>query len=87
MNSVPTRPAQRWASSATARSKLRGPALEGGGDLRRGLVGGEHDPPTPAAQEGGDLVGVGGDRQPQLGGVLDELVLARPRVSSEQTAR
>ena len=67
--------------------EARGSALEGGGDLGRGLVGGEHDPPPPAAQEGGDHVGVGGDRQPQLGGVLDELVLARRRVSSEQTAR
>ena len=34
--------------------EARGPALVGGGDLGRGLVGGEHDPPPPAAQEGGD---------------------------------
>ena len=73
---MPTRPAQRWASSATARSKRGVRPLIGGGDLRRGLVGGEHDPPPPAAQEGGDPVRVGGDRQPQLGGVRDELVLA-----------
>ena len=57
MNSVPTRPAQRWASSATARSKSRSPARVGGGDLRRGLVGGEHDPPPPATEEGRDPVG------------------------------
>jgi hypothetical protein len=34
------------------------------------------DPPlVTAAQEGGDHLGVGGDRQPQLGGVLDGRVL------------
>ena len=80
VNSLPTRPAQRWASSAIGEVKAGRPALVGGGDLRRGLVGGEHDPPPAAAQEAGDQLRVGRDRHAQLGGVRDELVLARHRL-------
>jgi hypothetical protein len=40
--------------------------LESSGDLRRGLVGGEHDSFTPAALEDGDLGWVCRHRQAKL---------------------
>jgi hypothetical protein len=59
--------------------------LQGGGNLRRGLVGGEHDPPPPAPVKppiwSGSVV-----TGSKLGGVLDEVVLPAT-LSSEHTAR
>ena len=72
-------PAQRCASSAITRSNAGTPTRLRGGDLRRGLVGGEDDcQGARLRRKRGDLVRVGRDRHAKLRrGGDDRVVLVR----------